>query len=442
MKRILIALAALLVFQVADAQSVKTPAQAKAAIQSAEAASKNPKKATNVNTWLKLGKAYLDAYDAPYGQAMLHMSKTELNLLMQNEKPISVEMVQLEGQPIQKETYATKDLYFNANGVLVLMVATQPVIPGVDPLEAALNAYKKAHEVDLKAKKTKDLQNGIKIIAEKYQQDAFNQYTLGEYHAASELFAKSALASETPPLASLDTTSLYNAGYTAWMTEDYEAAKKYFEKCLDAKYYYTDGEVFAKLADVYKNLGDQEANLKILEDGFTLFPQSQSILIGLINYYLENKESPDKLFVLLDKAKENEPNNASLYYVEGNIQAQLGRFEEAKKAYDKCNLINPEYEFGYIGAGIMYYNLALELQTAASLEMDDAKWAKLIEEFEQALYNAMEPFEQAYTICKDDSIKVSVAEYLKNIYFRFSSKEQKYKDLYDKYSAIVAQGQQ
>lgn len=438
MKRILIVLASLLVVQLADAQSVKTPSQAKAAVQSAKAAADNPKKATKVNTWIKLAKAYVDAYDAAYGQAMLNMSKTELSLMMQNEKPISVETVQLEGQPITKEVYKTKDLYFNANGILVLMTATEPVVK--NPLGNAVNAYKKAYEVDVKEKKKKDLQTGLKAISERYQQDAFTQYTLGDYAAASDLFAKSASASETPPLGVLDTTSLYNAGYTAWMAQDYKAAKTHFEKCLDIKYYYTDGEVFSKLSEVYKNLGDEEASLKILEDGFTMFPQSQSILIGLINYYLENKQDPEKLFVLLDKAKENEPNNASLYYVEGNIYAQLSRYDEAKKAYDKCNEINPEYEFGYIGAGIMYYNLAIELQTAASNEMDDAKWAELIKQFEDALYNAMEPFEKAYSICKDESIKVNIAEYLKNIYYRFSTKEAKYKELYDKYTAIAAQG--
>ncbi len=77
---------------------------------------------------------------------------------------------------------------------------------------------------------------------------------------------------------------------------------------------------------------------------FTEFPQSQSILIGLINYYLKSNESTDRLFELLDKAKANEPNNASLFYVEGNIRSQLGDTENAVKAYRKCAEINPEVD--------------------------------------------------------------------------------------------------
>ena len=56
MKKILIALAVLLAVQVADAQ-VKTPEAAKKTLTSAEAASKDAKKAAKVATWLKLANA-------------------------------------------------------------------------------------------------------------------------------------------------------------------------------------------------------------------------------------------------------------------------------------------------------------------------------------------------------------------------------------------------
>ena len=52
MKRILIALAVLLTIQVADAQVTKTPAAALKAVESAKAASENPKKEANSNKHL------------------------------------------------------------------------------------------------------------------------------------------------------------------------------------------------------------------------------------------------------------------------------------------------------------------------------------------------------------------------------------------------------
>ena len=53
MKRILIALALLAAVQIADAQ-VKSPSAAAKAVTSAEAASKDAKKAAKVATWVKL----------------------------------------------------------------------------------------------------------------------------------------------------------------------------------------------------------------------------------------------------------------------------------------------------------------------------------------------------------------------------------------------------
>ena len=119
MKKILLALAVLLTVQLADAQ-VKTPEAAKKALDAAEVAAKDAKKATKVATWLKLASAYMDAYNAPKGSAWLGASKQELQFMMGNEKPTATEEVVVNGQPFIKETYDNKELYFNGNGQLDL----------------------------------------------------------------------------------------------------------------------------------------------------------------------------------------------------------------------------------------------------------------------------------------------------------------------------------
>ena len=437
MKRILIALAVVLSVQMADAQ-VKSPADAKKALEAAELVAQNAKKATKVATWLKLATSYMDAYNAPYGSAWVGASQQELKLLMGNAKPQSTEHVVLGSEQYLKEVYGNKELYFNSNGQLALINVTKPVVENA--LGKALEAYVKAYEVDVKKSKVKDITEGISSIAQKFMDDGMSAYMLGNYKKASKLFGKSAETAMTEPLSRLDTAALYNTGYTAWLAQDMERAKSYFEKCIENGYYYEGGEVFAKLADVLTQLGDKDGSRDVLEQGFTKFPQSQSILIGLINYYLENNQNPDRLFELISKAKENEPTNASLYYVEGNIHNQLGNKEKAIEAYMKCSEINPEYEFGFIGAGILYYNLAIDIQEKASNELDDRKYEALVVEFEEALMNAREPFEKAYGVSKDDSIKVNVAEYLKNIYYRFISKGAEYEAGYNKYNTIVKEG--
>ena len=438
MRKILIALALIASVQIASAQS-KSPAEAKKAVEAAELAAQNPKKAVKPATWLKVADAYVKAYDAPTGSVVAGATKQELMFMMGNEKPTSTEEVVIGGQPYTKEVYANKDLYFNANGQLAIIDVTQPVYE--DALAKAIEAYKKAAEVDPALSKGKDIRAGLELISGKYINDAYNCYQFGDYADASVLFEKAADAMETAPLNKMDTTAIYNAGFTAWISKDYSRAQKFFEKCLANNYYYEGGEVFAKLADVYTNLGQKDAARDVLEKGFTTYPQSQSILIGLINYYLESGQNTDRLFVLINEAKKNEPDNASLYYVEGNIYKELGKTEDAVKAYYKCADINPDYEFGYIGVGILYYNQAIELQEKAANEFDDKKYEALVADFNTALKNAIEPFEKAFEVSKDNGIKVNVAEYLKNIYYRFSSESQEYMDGYKKYNEIVKSGQ-
>ena len=434
MKKILIAIALVLTAQLSFAQ--KTPEQAANAVKAAKTASENVKKATKPTTWIKLAKAYMDAYDAPQGGLILNMGKNDLQLLMGNQKPKSVEQVTLEGAPCTKEVFADKDLYYNQNNVLFMIDVKK--FPVENALENAFEAYKKAYEIDVKHSKNKDIAAGLQAIAGKYVTEGMNKYTLGDFAAASKKFGAAAAVSAEEPLNKIDTTMIYNAGFTAWMVKDLDAAQKYFERCLELGYYYEGGEVFAKLGDIYTQQGNKEASVKVLEDGFVKFPQSQSILIGLINFYLTDENSDtNRLFELLDVAKKNEPNNASLYYVEGNINKQLGKVAEAVAAYNKCAEINPEYEFGFIGAGILHYEEAIKLQEQAQTEFDDAKYNALIEQFDTALADAIEPFEKAYEISKDESIKVNVAEYLKNIYYRFITKGDEYKAKYDFYNEIV-----
>lgn len=429
MKKILLALAMFAAVQVADAQ-VKSAADVKKSVEAAEAATQNVKKAVKTATWLKLGQEYVKAYDAPTGNILPGSNKTELTLMMGSEKPVSSEEVTVNNEKYTKDVYADKNLYFNQNGQLVIIEVTKPVYE--DALERAVKAYQKAYELDEKHAKDKDVAAAFDYISQKYVSEAFNKYTFGDVATASKLFEKAADVEALAPLSKIDTSVIYNAGFTAMAAKDNERALKFFKRCYDLGYYYEGGEVFARLAEV-----DTLNTKKYLEEGFSKFPQSQSILIGLINYYLKNNEDTETLFGLLDKAKANEPNNASLFYVEGNIRAQLGQIDKAVVAYEECAKINPEYEYGFIGEGTMFYNRAIELQTKAQEEIDDAKYMALVKEFEESLKSCIAPFEKAFEITKDANIKAGIASYLKNAFYRFREESAENQTKYEKYAEIA-----
>lgn len=437
MKKLIVFAAALLVSLSALAQEqVKSVGAARVGVEKALKTVSDAKKAANAANWVKLGKAYIDAYMAPQGNGWIGGNESELNLIMSQEKVLGTREVALGGQNYLVKSYATADYYFNANGQLAMIKVTAPVVENA--LDKALEAYKKAYEVDVKAKKTKDIRAGIESVSSKYVNEAYDSYTFGDLAKASELFEKAARSSMEAPYAQLDTNSLYNAGFTAWMMGDNARAQGFFEESLAVGYVGEDGEIYAKLADVAEKLGDKEKGKDYLEKGFAAYPHSQSILVGLINYYVSSGDNPNRIFELLDLAKQNEPNNASLYYVEGNIHEKLGEEEAAIAAYDKCAEINPKYEYGYIGKGILLYNKAVDLQEKASNEMDDAKYMMLVGQFEEALKGCIEPFETAFNLSAEGDVKVSIAEYLKNACFRFRTDEA-YMAKYEKYNKIVAE---
>ncbi len=180
MKKTLIVLALLASFQVANAQSnVNSAAKA---VESALAASQNEKKATKVATWLKLAQTYLDAYGAPAGNVWLGADQASLQLSMGNEKPVSVEAVTLGDGQYTKQVFENKNLYINGAGQLAIIEVTKPVVENA--LGKALEAYKKAYEVDEKHAKDKEISEGIKSINEKLSQEAYYAYSLGDVKKA------------------------------------------------------------------------------------------------------------------------------------------------------------------------------------------------------------------------------------------------------------------
>lgn len=437
MKKILLVMALVASMQAFDAQAqVKSPAAAKSAVEKTEAATTNPKQSQKPATWIKYGKALLDAYNAPAGNVWVGMSRQELQVLGGSDKPLSESVAEVGGRQMTKVAYENKNLYFNENGLLEVIEVTQPVVEGA--LDKALAAFTEAAKLDPANKKKKDIDNGLQQVAEKYSADAYNAYAFGKMAEASTCFEKAAAAAATAPLSQIDTNSIYNAGFTAQSAGDNARAKEFYSKCLSLGYHGTDGDTYAKMADVCDKLGDKESAKNYLEEGFKTYPQSQAILVGLINYYVTSGSNTERLFELLDEAKKNEPTNASLYYVEGNINEKLGNGDAAVAAYRKCAEINPEYEFGYIGEGIHFYNLAVAIQEKASTEMDDAKYMALMGEFETALKSCIAPFEKAYEISKDAEVKASVAEYLKNACFRFRTESPEMQAKYEKYAAATS----
>ena len=434
MKRILIALAVLLTVQVADAQVTKTPAAAKKAVETAKAASENPKKEAKVVTWLKLADAYMDAYNAPTGSLFTNAPRIQLQQMPGYKPAASVEQVVIDGVPYKKESYEDKVLYFDPSDMLTMIVVTKPVCE--DPLAGALAAYAKAAEVDVKGSKAKDIAAGIVRVGAKYFDEGMVQYTLGNNEAAADLIAKAADAVLTPPVSKVDTTYTYYAGYIYNQAGKYELAKKYFNKCLEAEYYAEDGNLFPALADVYMKLGDEEAGVAALKKGFELFPENANVLVGLINYYLPKEGGESDLLDLIAKAKQAMPDNASIYRVEGDIYKRLADYEKAEASYNAAIAMMPDSPDAYIALGGYFIDRGNVYFNKGQETFDQKEYDALMAKYDEMCIASLEPLEKAYSLMPDSDFKKNIAATIKQVCFVLRNKDAKFMEKYEYYNEL------
>jgi tetratricopeptide (TPR) repeat protein len=271
-----------------------------------------------------------------------------------------------------------------------------------------------------------------------YYQDAITAYSLGNLAKATDLFGKAAETSMTPPSSKIDTNAVYNTAFTAANAGNFDRAKQYYNKCLDLGYT-AEGSVYAALSNCALADKDTTAAKQFLADGLQKYPDNPSILTNLINLYIQLKEDPKKIVELLDEAKAQMPDNPSLYYVEGNILTGIKDFDGALKAYRKASEIDPNYEWGYYGEGVLWYQKAVDAQNAANELPYNAykEYDQKMEELSTSLKNAIPAFEACYAKTADEAVKMAAADNLKRIYFALRNDNPEYQAAYEKYNAIV-----
>ncbi len=420
MKKVILAIAIALSVVSANAQP-KTAADAQKLVDKALAASNDAKKATKVATWMNLATAYMGAYDQPIANLISGTQRTEIKMILGKQQILSSDPVTVNGKNYVIDHYADKDLYYNEAGLLDFYMVTKPAVKG-NLLAEAEKALLKAAELDTKGAKSKEIAEKFEDIHSRLSSDAINYYTLGKYNESAELFEQSLGSYNNKIVNKVDSLNTYYTALVAGLAGNKDKAIKFYDKCIEMGTY-QEGNVFSNLSNIYLQAGDSTAAKKVLEDGFVKYPKSQGVLIGLINLYRETGEDTQKLFDLLHTAQANEPKNASLYYVEGDVYKKLGDIENAEKLYRKSTEVDPKYVFGILSVGILYYEHAVDLQDKANNEFDDAKYTALINDMNTSLKTAIAPFEESFKMTDDVELKNAVAEYLKNIYFRFRTED-------------------
>jgi len=411
---------------------LKEITDAVSALDKAKKDAENASKATNPTTWIKLSSAYTNLYEAPIKTLWVGVSRVESRILLAGQRVIRNEEQTIQGEQMSLDVYPDKILYYDADGKLVAWKITSDQIPQ-NALTGALNAINKAIEVDAKNQKTKDITAQLDKIKTLYTNNGLSAHRQGDFVDASRSFEEAYGVSTHKAVNAQDTVLAYYAGLTAHFSDDTDRAIKFLTIAIDNEYY-EDGDTYSHLSEAYKAKSDVAKVKEVLNAGFQKYPNNQSILISLINAYLESNDDPEKILELVRPAQKNDPRNPSLYYAEGELWKNLGNIAEALRCYEKSIEIDPNYAYSYYAAGSLYYEQALDIQKKATDEADDAKYEILIKEMEASLESALSPLEKGFEISNDPELKLILSDYLKNIYFRFREKSPEYTAAYEKYN--------
>ena len=76
-------------------------------------------------------------------------------------------------------------------------------------------------------------------------------------------------------------------------------------------------------------------------------PKDLDLILTEANLYIQLNEN-DRFEALMKEAIDQDPNNATLYFNLGVVNAQRGMKDEAIEYYEKAIQIDPKYESGYL----------------------------------------------------------------------------------------------
>ncbi len=408
-------------------------------IEKAEAATVNEKKAALPATWIKYGDAYVKAYDSMIGEGLLWvgMSANEAALLGAGVAPASVDQANLNGVDYAIEHYDLRDLYYNPMGVLDAILITKQITEN-HLLVHARDAYFKGMELDVEGSKTKEFAKKLKELRDKFMNEGMSYYTIGNLAKAAENFENAIPCYDNAAVNEFDTLSVLYSAEAYRYSGNLEKAAMYYAICLENGYA-LNGDLAATLGEVYIAQKDYEAAKECLSAAFQKYPANQAVLVTLINLYIESGDNPDKVLELIRAAQLNDPGNASLYYVEGNVYKELGDFEKALASYNKSYEVDPGYVYSIYSVGLTYFDMAIAKQDEMDrLDIRDVEgYEALMKQFEEYLQLSIDPFEKAFSIAKEMDIKAVIASALKQVYFRFRDKDQTYADGYVKYDNFL-----
>lgn len=409
--------------------------QLKKKVEKSNADIQNPKKNIKEGTWMDRAELMMEIYDSQvYNFFTVSNDMSSFKFILGKQLKNTVQE-ELEGVLFDK-FITERTIFYFSNNVLVKWEILNPIVD--KPLDIAFESLKKVQEIDAQGKKSNKVKEQYNSLVLKYKREGLNCYSLKNNEGAYTCFLKVLEIDQLPVVNVKDTVFLYYTALAAQYAGKNQEAIDYYKKALELDYS-SEGNAYANIDLAFKALGDKESGLPYLEQGFIKHPKNQTILIPLINYYLNKNEDASKVITYIDKAIEDDPKNASLYFAKGTIYDKQKEVDNAFVAYNKAIEYDPKYFDAYYNLGALIYNKGVKF-----LEEANKVPAKEIEKYDALIQNANNEFKKSIPIF-EMGLQImpndrSTLETLKNIYFRYRNESddmnKKYLDYNEKFQNL------
>jgi tetratricopeptide (TPR) repeat protein len=427
MKRISWFLIALFVFA-GSVMKAQVPAGATTALnysglesklKKSESDIQDPKKNIKVKTWTNRADLMVNIYNI--NNDVLRKGMDPVSVKLFYKEPLEIQTSQEGPDKIENYVYDRATLKFK-NGVLDSWVDTKPIHP--NPLGEAIKALDEANKLNTDGKADKDILSTIKGLKAALETEAVSKYDKKEFQASHDNFIKMLDLNKLPVMKNqVDTIYLYYAGRAALEAKDYKEANRLFEEAVANKF--EDPYLYVFRKQSYFASGDTAKGVAVITAGFNKYPDNQSILIEMINYYLTTNQA-DAALKLLAVAKASDPQNVSYTFAESTLYDKMGKFDDAERSYKTCLEISPNYFDAAYNLGVLYFNKAVKIYEDASKITDNAEYEKAKASGDEMLLKAVPYMEKAHEIDAKDKPSL---ETLKTIFYRLK--------MDDKYKTVV-----
>lgn len=299
-----------------------------------------------------------------------------------------------------------------------------------EPLTVAYDSYMKALQLDDKDKFSKSVKIKLTLLISDLTNHAVAAFNAETYDKALKSFEQILGIEQTPVYKAddpnaVDTVIIFNAGLAAYNAKNYDKAIEFYTQA--AKHKYNGPKTYSMISNSYMQKNDTVNALKVLEDGLKEYKENGTLLVEVINIYLNANKVNDAM-KYLDIAIAQDPKNSSYYFAQGTLFDKLQKVDEATNSYLKAIEFKPDYFDAYYNLGALYYNKGVKQVDVANAvpsnqpEKYEAEKDKADVEFKKAI-----PYmEKAHSINPTDKYTL---ESLKTLYYRLK--------MLDKHAEII-----